>query len=82
MLCFDAVNCVLKPALFLLDNTGVCMQVATEMSEDKARQGGDLGWKRRTDLVGPFADVAFQLEVFGAVQHRCALLCLNLQNDP
>ena len=33
------------------------------MSEDKARQGGDLGWKGRTDVVGAFADAAFQLDV-------------------
>ena len=37
--------------------------VAGEMSEDKARQGGDLGWKRRQEVVGAFADAAFKLEV-------------------
>lgn len=37
--------------------------VATQMSEDKARQGGDLGWKRRQEVVGAFADAAFKLEV-------------------
>ena len=35
--------------------------VAGEMSEDKAKSGGDLGWKQRTDLVGVFADCAFGL---------------------
>lgn len=38
-------------------------QVAQAYSEDAARKGGDLGWKRRNDLVGPFAEVAFQLQV-------------------
>ncbi|CAD7704491.1 unnamed protein product [Ostreobium quekettii] len=37
--------------------------VAQQLSEDKARQGGDLGWKRKAELVGPFADAAFKLEV-------------------
>ena len=37
--------------------------VAGEMSEDKARQGGDLGWKRRQEVVGAFADAAFALDV-------------------
>ncbi len=33
------------------------------MSEDKARQGGALGWKTRQDVVGAFADAAFALGV-------------------
>ena len=33
------------------------------MSEDKARQGGALGWKTRQDVVGAFADAAFKLGV-------------------
>ncbi|KAK9815585.1 hypothetical protein WJX72_006294 [[Myrmecia] bisecta] len=37
--------------------------VAAQYSEDKARQGGDLGWKRRQDVVGVFADAAFALNV-------------------
>ena len=37
--------------------------VAGEMSEDKARQGGDLGWKGRQEVVGAFAEAAFKLEV-------------------
>ncbi|KAF6256797.1 hypothetical protein COO60DRAFT_1702178 [Scenedesmus sp. NREL 46B-D3] len=37
--------------------------VAQAYSEDAARKGGDLGWKRRNDLVGPFAEVAFKLQV-------------------
>jgi hypothetical protein len=40
------------------------------MSEDKARQGGALGWKTRQDVVGAFADAAFKLGVSTA----CAAL--------
>ena len=33
------------------------------MSEDKARQGGDLGWKSRQEVVAAFAEAAFMLQV-------------------
>ncbi|XP_064615530.1 peptidyl-prolyl cis-trans isomerase NIMA-interacting 4-like [Liolophura sinensis] len=36
-------------------------EVATEYSEDKARQGGDLGWMTRGSMVGPFQEAAFAL---------------------
>ncbi|KAK3744352.1 hypothetical protein QZH41_016487, partial [Actinostola sp. cb2023] len=36
-------------------------EVATAYSEDKARQGGDLGWMTRGSMVGPFQDAAFAL---------------------
>jgi len=36
--------------------------VAKQFSEDKARQGGALGWKKREDLVPAFADAAFALD--------------------
>ncbi len=39
------------------------IQVAAAFSEDKARQGGDLGWKSRQDVVGDFAEAAFKLNV-------------------
>lgn len=39
------------------------LQVAMQYSEDKARQGGDLGWKRRNEVVPAFADAAFALNV-------------------
>eukprot|EP00879_Flechtneria_rotunda_P028848 GHRR01031080.1.p2 GENE.GHRR01031080.1~~GHRR01031080.1.p2 ORF type:complete len:100 (+),score=11.12 GHRR01031080.1:124-423(+) len=38
-------------------------KVAQNYSEDAARKGGDLGWKRRNELVGPFAEAAFKLQV-------------------
>ncbi|GBM36789.1 Peptidyl-prolyl cis-trans isomerase NIMA-interacting 4 [Araneus ventricosus] len=38
-------------------------EVAATYSEDKARQGGDLGWMVRGSMVGPFQDAAFALQV-------------------
>ncbi|XP_075690369.1 peptidyl-prolyl cis-trans isomerase NIMA-interacting 4 [Rhinoderma darwinii] len=38
-------------------------EVATQYSEDKARQGGDLGWMTRGSMVGPFQEAAFALTV-------------------
>ncbi|XP_075225743.1 peptidyl-prolyl cis-trans isomerase NIMA-interacting 4 [Lycorma delicatula] len=38
-------------------------EVATQYSEDKARQGGDLGWMTRGSMVGPFQEAAFALPV-------------------
>ncbi|XP_043916339.1 peptidyl-prolyl cis-trans isomerase NIMA-interacting 4-like [Protopterus annectens] len=36
-------------------------EVASKYSEDKARQGGNLGWMTRGSLVGPFQEAAFAL---------------------
>ncbi|XP_014788493.1 peptidyl-prolyl cis-trans isomerase NIMA-interacting 4 [Octopus bimaculoides] len=36
-------------------------EVATQYSEDKARNGGDLGWMTRGSMVGPFQEAAFAL---------------------
>uniref|UniRef100_A0A673VXQ0 Peptidyl-prolyl cis-trans isomerase n=1 Tax=Salmo trutta TaxID=8032 RepID=A0A673VXQ0_SALTR len=36
-------------------------EVASQYSEDKARQGGDLGWMIRGSMTGPFQDAAFAL---------------------
>ncbi|XP_049852177.1 peptidyl-prolyl cis-trans isomerase NIMA-interacting 4 [Schistocerca gregaria] len=38
-------------------------EVAAQYSEDKARQGGDLGWMTRGSMVGPFQDAAFALPI-------------------
>ena len=49
------------------------------MSEDKARQGGDLGWKGRQDVVGAFAEAAFKLDVGpGAAWGRFACLLRHI----
>jgi len=37
--------------------------VAREYSQDKARNGGDLGWMVRGSMVGPFQDAAFKLPI-------------------
>ncbi|CZT07604.1 probable Peptidyl-prolyl cis-trans isomerase pin4 [Rhynchosporium graminicola] len=37
-------------------------EVAKEFSEDKARVGGALGWKKRGDLDPTFEEKAFELE--------------------
>ncbi|KAF2476882.1 peptidyl-prolyl cis-trans isomerase pin4 [Lindgomyces ingoldianus] len=36
--------------------------VARELSEDKARQGGSLGWKTRGSLLPEFEKIAYELE--------------------
>ena len=38
-------------------------KVAMEMSIDKARQGGSLGWQTRGQMIGAFQDLAFGLTV-------------------
>jgi NIMA-interacting peptidyl-prolyl cis-trans isomerase 4 len=35
--------------------------VAEKFSEDKARQGGALGWMARGSMAGPFQEAAFAL---------------------
>ncbi|KAH3969016.1 hypothetical protein HBI26_131320 [Parastagonospora nodorum] len=37
-------------------------EVARDLSEDKARQGGSLGWKVRGSLLADFEKVAYELE--------------------
>jgi NIMA-interacting peptidyl-prolyl cis-trans isomerase 4 len=38
-------------------------KVAEQYSEDKARNGGSLGWMTRGSMVGAFQDAAFQLSI-------------------
>ncbi|GAA6005384.1 hypothetical protein JCM10207_002963 [Rhodosporidiobolus poonsookiae] len=38
-------------------------KVAAELSEDKARQGGSLGWMTRNGMIGAFQEVAFEIPV-------------------
>uniref|UniRef100_A0A2K6LRM6 Peptidyl-prolyl cis-trans isomerase n=1 Tax=Rhinopithecus bieti TaxID=61621 RepID=A0A2K6LRM6_RHIBE len=40
-------------------------EVASQCSEDKARQGGNLGWMTRGSMVGSFQEAAFALPVSG-----------------
>ncbi|XP_058588597.1 peptidyl-prolyl cis-trans isomerase NIMA-interacting 4-like [Neofelis nebulosa] len=40
-------------------------EVAIQYSEDKARQGGDLGWMTRGTMAGPFQEAAFALPTSG-----------------
>ncbi|KAG9237283.1 peptidyl-prolyl cis-trans isomerase pin4 [Amylocarpus encephaloides] len=51
-----------EEALEKLKAGGKFDEVARAFSEDKARAGGALGWKRRGDLDATFEDVAFELE--------------------
>ena len=40
-------------------------EVAKEYSEDKARQGGELGWKGKGEMVNEFSDAAYSLPIGG-----------------
>ncbi|EOA90271.1 uncharacterized protein SETTUDRAFT_158872 [Exserohilum turcica Et28A] len=51
-----------EEALEKLRNGAKFDDVAREMSEDKARQGGSLGWKVRGSLMLEFEKVAYELE--------------------
>ncbi|KAI8941195.1 Peptidyl-prolyl cis-trans isomerase pin4 [Plenodomus lindquistii] len=51
-----------EEALEKLRNGAKFDDVAREMSEDKARQGGSLGWKTRGSLLLEFEKVAYELE--------------------
>lgn len=48
-------------AIVRLNNGEKFNVVASEMSEDKAKSGGDLGWQLRGQMVGPFQEAAFGL---------------------
>ncbi|EAW08193.1 peptidylprolyl isomerase [Aspergillus clavatus NRRL 1] len=51
-----------EEALEKLRNGAKFDEVAREFSEDKARQGGSLGWKVRGSLNGDFEKAAYDLE--------------------
>ncbi|KAK2801177.1 Peptidyl-prolyl cis-trans isomerase pin4 [Onygenales sp. PD_10] len=51
-----------EEALEKLRNGAKFDEVAREYSEDKARQGGSLGWKVRGSLDGSFEKAAYDLE--------------------
>ncbi|KAL4927957.1 peptidylprolyl isomerase [Aspergillus undulatus] len=51
-----------EEALEKIRNGAKFDEVAREYSEDKARNGGSLGWMLRTKLEPAFAQVAFELE--------------------
>ncbi|CEJ54268.1 Putative Peptidyl-prolyl cis-trans isomerase pin4 [Penicillium brasilianum] len=51
-----------EEALEKLRNGTKFDEVAREFSEDKARQGGSLGWKTKGDLDPAFENIAFELE--------------------
>ena len=52
-----------EEALTKLRNGAKFDDVAREFSEDKARQGGSLGWKTRGALDAEFEKAAYALEV-------------------
>ncbi|KAI7512596.1 hypothetical protein KC347_g2320 [Hortaea werneckii] len=51
-----------EQAVEKLNNGTKFDEVAREFSEDKARQGGSLGWKTKGSLMPEFEVVAFELE--------------------
>merc|ERR1711892_1545347 len=61
ILCEKQGKCM--EALEKIKAGGKFNEVATQYSEDKARQGGSLGWQTRGAMVGPFQDAAFALPV-------------------
>ena len=56
----------------LHSGTASVQQVASQYSEDKARQGGDLCWKTRQQVVGAFAEAAFKLQACPVI---CSFYC-------
>ncbi|PNS20127.1 Peptidyl-prolyl cis-trans isomerase NIMA-interacting 4 [Sphaceloma murrayae] len=50
-----------EEALAKLNSGAKFDDVAREFSEDKARQGGSLGWKTKGSLMPEFEAVAFEL---------------------
>lgn len=46
------INCCFFYKKFIQTVSTICWQVAEQYSEDKARQGGNLGWQTRGQMVG------------------------------
>ncbi|KAJ5748390.1 uncharacterized protein N7511_010086 [Penicillium nucicola] len=61
-----------EEALEKLRNGTKFDEVAREFSEDKARQGGALGWKTKGDLDPAFENVAFELEASSTAKPKYA----------
>ena len=53
----------IQSALERIENGERFDKVAMELSEDKAKAGGALGWYNRGSLIGPFQEAAFNLPV-------------------
>lgn len=51
-------------------------KVAEKYSEDKARNGGSLGYLSRGNMVGPFQEAAFELPVC-FIDKLLAMICLS-----
>lgn len=52
-----------EEAIAALNSGSSFSDVARDFSEDKARQGGSLGWKVRGSLLAEFEKVAYELPV-------------------
>ena len=50
-------------------------------SEDKAKEGGNLGWRSRQDLNGVFAEAAFKLAKGKARTRRAARAATALASE-
>lgn len=60
ILCEKQSKCL--EAMALLKTGQSFSSVAEKFSEDKARQGGSLGWMSRGSMVGAFQEAAFALQ--------------------
>ncbi|KAI1861389.1 uncharacterized protein JN550_010919 [Neoarthrinium moseri] len=59
-----------EEALEKIRNGTSFAEVAREYSQDKAKSGGSLGKKKKTDLLPEFADVAFALPAIGSTPEK------------
>ncbi len=63
ILCEKHAKVMEAMALLKSPDGGNFNSVAERFSEDKARQGGSLGWMTRGSMVGPFQEAAFALPI-------------------